>query len=97
MVMKSVRLLCYMFLFAFLDLTVHNVLNLLTNRNIALIYSVTICEQKTGLYTVKESNKNYSNHSPLLTMLKLSPMWSFELLHFEATTNQTFLGTIPAI
>ena len=25
-------------------------------------------------------------------MLKLSPMWSFELLHFEATTNQTFLG-----
>ena len=43
-----------MFLLAFLDLTAHNVqehsyiiLNLLTNRNIALIYSVTICEQKT--------------------------------------------------
>ena len=43
-----------MFLLAFLDLIVHNVhsipiiLNLiLTNRNIALIYSVTICEQKT--------------------------------------------------
>ena len=42
-----------MFLLAFLELTVQNVhsilniLNLLTNRNIALIYSVTICEQKT--------------------------------------------------
>ena len=43
-----------MFLLAFLDLTAHNVqehsniiLNLLTNRKIALIYSVTICEQKT--------------------------------------------------
>ena len=42
-----------MFLLAFLDSTVHNVkkhfyhLNLLTNWNIALTYSVTICEQKT--------------------------------------------------
>ena len=43
-----------MFLLAFLDLTAHNVqehsyiiLNLLTNTKIALIYSVTICEQKT--------------------------------------------------
>ena len=50
--MKPVRLFCYMFLLAFVDLTVHNVqsvfnsipiiLNLLTNRNIALIYSLTI-------------------------------------------------------
>ena len=55
--MKPVRLFCYMFLLAqVVDLTVHNVqsvfnsipiiLNLLANRNIALIYSVTICEQK---------------------------------------------------
>ena len=42
-----------MFLLAFLDLAVRKfnsiptILNLLTNRNIALIYSVTICEQKT--------------------------------------------------
>ena len=49
--MKPIRLFSCMFLFAFLDLTAHNVqsipiiLNLLTN--IALIYSVTICEQKT--------------------------------------------------
>ena len=34
------------FLLAILDLTVHNVQSM-TNRNIALIYSVIICEQKT--------------------------------------------------
>ena len=47
--MKPDRLLCYMFLLAILDLTdsIPIILNLLTNRNIALIYSVTICEQKT--------------------------------------------------
>ena len=46
--MKPDRLLCYMFLLAILDLTasILIILNLLTNRNIALIYSVTICEQK---------------------------------------------------
>ena len=51
--MKPVRLLCYMF-FSFFgpDSEFHDqvsipiILNLLTNRNIALIYSVTICEQK---------------------------------------------------
>ena len=50
--MKAVRLLCYML--AFLDFwtctTFNNIpiiLNSLTNRNIALIYSITICEQKT--------------------------------------------------
>ena len=42
--MKPDRLLCYMFLLAILDLTdsIPIILNLLTNRNIALIYSVTI-------------------------------------------------------
>ena len=55
--MKPGRLFCYMLLFAFGDLTVHNIpsvfnsipiiLNLLANRNIALIYSLTICEQIT--------------------------------------------------
>ena len=51
--MKPFRLLCYMFLLAFLDLTgttvnsIPIILNLLANRNIALIHSVTICEQKT--------------------------------------------------
>ena len=46
--MKPDRLLCYMFLLAILDLTasIPIILNLLTNRNIALIYLVTICEQK---------------------------------------------------
>ena len=46
--MKPDRLLCYMFLSAILDLTdsIPIILNLLTNRNIALIYSVTICEQQ---------------------------------------------------
>ena len=52
MFVKPVRLLCCMFLLAFLDLSVHNlsipiILNLLTNRNIALIYSVRIFKQKT--------------------------------------------------
>ena len=50
--MKPVGLLGYTFLLAFLDLTAHNVqqhsyhFELLTNRNIVLIYSVTIFEQK---------------------------------------------------
>ena len=46
--MKPDRLLCYMFLLAILDLTdsIPIILNLLTNRNTALIYSVTFCEQK---------------------------------------------------
>ena len=53
--MKPVGLLCYMFLLAFFGPdhagTTFNsipiILKLLTNRNIALIYSVTIYEQKT--------------------------------------------------
>ena len=54
--MKPDRLLCYMFLLAILDLTdsIPIILNLLTNRNIALIYSVTICEQQ-------KKNKGASN------------------------------------
>ena len=50
--MKPVRLLCYMFLLGFWPwpCTTFNsipiILNLLTNRNIAFIYSVTIYEQK---------------------------------------------------
>ena len=45
--MKSVRPLCYMFLLAFLDLTVQKVQSHSSHFEIALIYSVTICEQKT--------------------------------------------------
>ena len=57
--MKPDRLLCYMFLSDILDFpdSIPIILNLLTNRNIALIYSVTICEQKKkkkGLCTVRE-------------------------------------------
>ena len=46
--MKPDRLLCYMFLSAILDLpdSILIILNLLTDRNIALIYSVTFWEQK---------------------------------------------------
>ena len=50
--MKPDRLLCYMFLSAILDLTdsIPIILNLLTNRNIALIISVTIAkQQKKGI------------------------------------------------
>ena len=64
--MKPVRLLCYMFfsLFGpdsdFYDqLSIPIILNLLTNRNIALIYSVTICEQK-DCARQGASNINYS-------------------------------------
>ena len=60
--MKPVRLLCYMFLLVFFfncPCTTLNsipiILNLLTNDDIAIIYSVIICEQKNkGLCAVKE-------------------------------------------
>ena len=51
--MKPVRHFCYMFSLAFLDLTVPTynsiliVLNLLTNGNIALIYSVTVNKKQS--------------------------------------------------
>ena len=45
--MKPVRLLCFMFLLAFL-VTIS--LNLLSNRNMALIYSVTIIEYDSNSY-----------------------------------------------
>ena len=64
MAMKPVGLFGYTFLLAFLDLSAHNVqqhsyhLNLLTNRNIALISTVTIFEQKNKrLCTVRELPK----------------------------------------
>ena len=50
---KPITLLCYMLLLAFLDLTASTfnsipiILNIVSNRNVALIYSVTICQQKT--------------------------------------------------
>ena len=50
---KPITLLCYMLLLAFLNLTASTfnsipiILNIVTNRNVALIYSVTICQQKT--------------------------------------------------
>ena len=70
-----------MFLFAFLDLSVQNIL---TNRDNALIYSVTICEQKTkdcaqsGSFQRKLHHRYFKtlmfagvpNQSPLLTMAK---------------------------
>ena len=66
MVIKPIRLFCYMFLLTFVDLcTTFNsipiILNLLTNRNIVLIYSVTICEQKQSIVQGQgASNINYS-------------------------------------
>ena len=49
MVMKPVRLLCYMFLWTWKCTTFKRIpiiLIVLTNKNVALIYSVTICQQK---------------------------------------------------
>ena len=48
--MKPVRLLCYMFLWTWKCSTFKRIpiiLIVLTNKNVALIYSVTICQQKT--------------------------------------------------
>ena len=53
--MKAVRILCYGFFFltffgpdrAQRSISIPIILNLRTNRNIELTYSVTICEQKT--------------------------------------------------
>ena len=66
MVMKPVRLLCYMFLLASFygsDYAQHSIpiiLNLLTNnRDTALIYSVTICAQKQRIvHRQRASNIN---------------------------------------
>ena len=91
--MKPVRLLRYMFLFAFLgpecarpSIAYLSFWSLLTTRNIALIYSVTICEQKTedcarwGRILTQTIASLFStlmfagfhNQSPLLTMVKFS-------------------------
>ena len=77
--MKPDRLLCYMFLFSFLDLTVHNVisipiiLNLLTYKNIALI------EHGQGISKIKCSTvvfifdfTSFHNRSPLLILCNRS-------------------------
>ena len=50
MVMKPVRLLCYLFLWTWKCTTFKRIpiiFIVLTNKNVALIYSVTICQQKT--------------------------------------------------
>ena len=70
MVIKPIRLFCYMFLLAFVDLcTTFNsipiILNLLTNRNIVLIYSVTICEQKTKYCARSGSFQHKLQHGSL--------------------------------
>ena len=61
--MKPDRLLCYMFLSAILDLTdsIPIILNLLANRNIALIYSVTICEEKNNQRIVHGQGASNTN------------------------------------
>ena len=66
--MKPDRLLCYMFLSAILDLTdsIPIILNLLTNRNIALIYSVTFCEQKKKQRIVRGQGTSNINCSTIV-------------------------------
>ena len=46
------------------------ILNLLTNRNIALIYSVTICEQKTENCARPESFQHKLQHKGLPAWIK---------------------------
>ena len=66
--MKPDRLLCYMFLSAILDLTdsIPIILNLLTNRNIALIYSVTFWEQKKNQRIVHGQGASNINCSTIV-------------------------------
>ena len=76
MVMKPVRLLCYMSSLASWTwpCTTFNsipiILNLLSNRSIALIYSDTICEQKRIVHCQVnfDVHRLTLNQSPLLTM-----------------------------
>ena len=74
--MKPNRLRCYIFLSAILDLTdsIPIILNLLTNRNIALIYSVTIAEQKKNgiVHGEGTSNINCSTIVFIFDVCKLS-------------------------
>ena len=88
--MKPVRFLCYMFLWAWKCTTFKSVpviLIVLTNKNVALIYSVTICQQKTkdcalsgcfwhklhfaALLFLSLMFAAFHNHSLLITMSKL--------------------------
>ena len=58
MVMKPVRSLCYMFLYTWRCTrfnSIPNILIILTDKNVALIYSVTICQKKTKLCAQSES------------------------------------------
>ena len=86
MVMKPVRLLCYMFLWTWKCTTFKRIpiiLIVLTNKNVALIYSVTICQQKTKDCALSRCFEHKLQHccfyhwclllfitSPLITMLK---------------------------
>ena len=87
MVMKPVRLLCYMFLWTWKCTTFKRIPIIwivLTNKNVALIYSVTICQQKTkdcalsGCFQHKLQLRvlflslmfpTFHNQSPLITMI----------------------------
>ena len=85
--MKPVRLLCYMFLWTWKGTTCKRIpiiLIVLTNKNFALIYSLTICQQKTkdcalsGYFQHKLQHccflslmfAAFHNQSPLITMVK---------------------------
>ena len=61
--MKPVKLLCYVFVSFFRsDSAQRAILNLLTNRNIALIYSITICEQETKDFVLSRSFQHKLQH-----------------------------------
>ena len=83
--MKPVRLLCYMFLWTWKCTTFKRIpiiLIVLTNKNVALIYSVTICQQKTKDCALSRYFQHklqhccfyhwclplFHNQSPLITM-----------------------------
>ena len=90
MVMKPVRLLWYIFLWTWKYTTFKSIpviLIVLTNKNVALIYSVTICQEKTkdcalsGCFQHKLQHCKlflwlmfaaFHNKSPLITMFRSS-------------------------
>ena len=60
MVIKPVRLMCYVFLWTWWCTTLSSIpiiLVLLINKNVALIYSVTICQQQKRILLYKEAPK----------------------------------------
>ena len=110
MVMKPVRRLFYMFLWIWWCTTfnsIPNILILLRNKNVALLYSISICGQKTKDCTPSGSFQHklqyhwvflflvmfatFNNQFPLLTMYKVTIALVFKYIFAGTTRLHIFL------